>query len=117
MQLIGYIEFAVVIYIDIPSHQNIIERIYNEMEEYLLIIPDSYQKEIIFAVFFAANIPTVNLILRRLESYDAVNKVEVFITTSLVYHQGWLKREIDKRIKKSKDLLLSSSEETTTKNA
>jgi DNA-binding Lrp family transcriptional regulator len=99
MQLTGYIEFAVVIDIDISSHQNIIERIYQEMQEHLLIIPNSYQKEIIFAVFFGANIPTVNLILRTLESYDGVNKVEVFLTTSLVYYQEWLKRAIDKRIK------------------
>src|SRR5919199_4946023 len=60
MQLTGYIEFAVVIDIEISSHQNIIERIYHEMQEHLLIIPNSYQKEIIFAVFFGANIPTVN---------------------------------------------------------
>ena len=113
MQVVGYIEFAVVINIEISCHQNIIERIYNEMQEYLLIIPDSYEKEVIFAVFFCANIPTVNLILRRLESYDGVNKVEVFITTSLVYYQEWLKREIDKRIK-SKEVLSSSA--ATTKN-
>jgi hypothetical protein len=42
--------------------------------------------------------------LKRLESYDGVNKVEVFITTSLIYYQEWLKREIEKRIK---DLLSS----------
>jgi DNA-binding Lrp family transcriptional regulator len=99
MQLIGYIEFAVVIDIEISCHQSIIERIYHEMQEYLLIVPNSYQKEVIFAVFFGANIPTVNLILRTLESYDGVNKVEVFLTTSLVYYQEWLKRAIDKRIK------------------
>ncbi|HZA07561.1 MAG TPA: winged helix-turn-helix transcriptional regulator [Nitrososphaeraceae archaeon] len=99
MHLIGYIEFAVVIDIDISCHQNIIERIYYEMQEYLLIVPNSYQKEVIFAVFFGANIPTVNKILRTLESFDGVNKVDVFLTTSLVYYQEWLKRAIDKRIK------------------
>jgi DNA-binding Lrp family transcriptional regulator len=99
MQLIGYIEFAVVIDIDISCHQNIIERIYYEMQEYLLIVPNSYQKEVIFAVFFGANIPTVNLILRTLESFHGVNKVDVFLTTSLVYYQEWLRRAIDKRIK------------------
>jgi len=114
MQLVGYIEFAVVINIQISYHRNIIERIYNEMQEHLLIVQDTYQKEVIFAVFFCANIPTVDLILKRLEFYDGVNKVEVFITTSLIYYQGWLKREIEKRIK---DLLSSSSQEvTTTKN-
>jgi hypothetical protein len=72
----------------------------------LLIIPDSYQKEVIFAVFFCANIPIVNLILQSLESYDGVYGVEVFITTNLQYYQEWLKREIDTRIESK--LLLSS---------
>jgi DNA-binding Lrp family transcriptional regulator len=98
MQLIGYIEFAVLINIDISYHQNIVERIYHELQEYLFIISDSHQNEVIFAVFFCANIPTVNSITRRLESYDGVTKVDIFITTGLTYYQDWLKREIDKRI-------------------
>ena len=94
MQLTGYIEFAVLIDVKISSHQNIVERIYHELQEYLLHIPNRYQKEVIFAVFFCANISTVNLILRRLESYDGVNKVESFITTSLTIYQEWLKRRL-----------------------
>lgn len=44
------------------------------------MVPDIYQKGVIFAVFFCANIPKVNLIVEKLESYGGVNKVEVFIT-------------------------------------
>lgn len=113
-QLVGYIEFVVVINIQASYHQNIIERIYNEMQEHLLIVQDTYQKEVIFAVFLCANIPTVDLILKKLESCDGINKVEVFITTSLIYYQEWLKREIEKKIT---DLLSSLSQKvTTTKN-
>ena len=65
MQLVGYLEFVVLIHIDIYRHQAILERIYREMQEYLLVIPNRYQKELIFAVFFCNNIPTVNLILTR----------------------------------------------------
>ena len=114
MKLIGYIEFAVLIDVKISSHQNIVERISYELQEYLLIIPNTYQNEVIFAVFFCANIPTVNSILRRLESYEGVDKVEVFITTSIVYYQDWLKSEVDKRI--SQKYLSYSSAATTTKN-
>ena len=77
------------------------------MQEYLLAIPNRGQKELIFAVFFCANIPTVNSILMRLESYDGVKEVEHFITTSRLYYQDWLKREVNKRISQ-KDSLLSS---------
>jgi DNA-binding Lrp family transcriptional regulator len=82
MQLIGYIEFAILINIDASHYRNIVEGIYGELQEYLLFIPNGYEKEVIFAVFFCANIPKVNSVLRTLESYDGVNKVEVFIPTS-----------------------------------
>jgi hypothetical protein len=97
MQVVGYVEFVVLIHIDIYHHQEILERIYREMQEYLLVIPSRHQKEL-FAVFFCANVPTVNSILTRLESYDGVKEVEHFITTSRQYYQDWLKREVNKRI-------------------
>ena len=55
-QLTGYIEFAALISVDTHNYQRIVERIYEEMEEYLFYIPNSYQKEFIFAVFFCTNI-------------------------------------------------------------
>jgi hypothetical protein len=48
-------------------------------------------------------IDTVDLILRRLDSYEGVNGMEMFITTKLVYYQDWLKREIDKRLKSAEE--------------
>jgi hypothetical protein len=104
MQLVGYIEFAVVINVTKSLYRNILERIYLEMQEYLLLIPNVNQNEIIFAVFFCANIPTVDSILTRLESYEGVNRTEAFVTTKLIYYQEWLKREIDKRLSDSEEL-------------
>ena len=98
LNLTGYIEFAVLIDFKIFSRQKIVEMIDYELQEYLLHIPHRYQKEVIFAVFSCPNISTVNLILRRLESYDGVNKVESFITTGVKIYQDWLRSEIDKRI-------------------
>lgn len=116
MRLTGYIEFAVLIDVKISSHQNIVERIQYELQEYLLHLPDWYQREVIFAVFFCANISTVNLILRRLESYDGVTKVESYVVTDLTIYQDFLKSEIDKRIISQKYISLSSTAaaETTT---
>ncbi len=99
MHLTGYIEFAVMIHlIDDSLYQPVFEKIYQEMQEYLFVIPHANQKEGIFLVFFCSNIPTVDLILRRLESYEGVNRIEMFITTKLVYYQDWIKREMYKRL-------------------
>lgn len=112
MNLTGYIEFAVLIDVKKFSHQKIVEKIHHELQEYLLHLPHRYQQEVIFAVFSCPNISAVNLILRRLESYDGVNKVEPFITTNLTIYQDWLKGEIDNRISQE---YLSSSTAVTTK--
>jgi DNA-binding Lrp family transcriptional regulator len=100
MQLVGYIEFVLLITSTNRSvHRHIVERIYLEMQEYVISIPNVGQSDMIFAAFFCANIPTVDLIVTTIESYDGVNHVELFITTKVVFYQEWLRREINKRLK------------------
>jgi Lrp/AsnC family transcriptional regulator for asnA, asnC and gidA len=113
MRLTGYMEFDVLIHVELPKHQSVLEKIYREMDEYLIFIPAWYQREVIVAVFFCANISTTKLILRKLESYNGVNKVESFIRTSITINQNWLKREIDKRITPTQNYLSSSAAATT----
>ena len=78
MRLTGYIEFVVLIRVHGSYHQNVVQRIYNEMQEYILRpldellldpinYPISYQRQLVIASFCCANISAVNLILRRLE--------------------------------------------------
>jgi DNA-binding Lrp family transcriptional regulator len=98
MQLVGYIEFAVVIKVDRSVYQYILKRIYRELQEYLMFVANVNQSDLIFAVFFCANISTVDSILTQIASYDGVEEDEVFITTKLAYYQEWLKREINKRL-------------------
>ena len=109
-QLTGFIVFVVLIDVLAADHQNVVQRIYNEMQEYILHPLDdlvqypinssiSHQNTFVFASFCCANISVVNLILRRLESYDGVNKVEpMTLTSDTRLYQDWLKNEIDKRI-------------------
>ena len=109
MQVTGYIELVVLIRVRAAYHQNVVQRIYNEMQEYILRPLDellqypinystSYRRELVIASFCCANISSINLILRRLESYDGVNKVEPITITSGRVYQDWLRNEIDNRI-------------------
>ena len=104
IQLVGYIEFAVVIDVEKSLFQKILERIYREMQDYLLFILNMNQNELIFAVLSCTNIPTVDLILTRLESYEGVKQIEPHITTKLIYCQDWLQREIDKRLRSEEEV-------------
>jgi hypothetical protein len=89
-------EFDVLIHVEIPRHQSLLEKNIPWIGEYLIYIPGWYQRQVIVAVFFCANISTAKLILRRLESYNGVNKVESFIRTSITINQNWLKGELIK---------------------
>jgi DNA-binding Lrp family transcriptional regulator len=99
MQLVGFIEFAVVININRSLYQYILKRIYRELQEHLVFIPNENQSEVIFAVFFCANIPTVDSILMKIKSYDGVERADLFITTRLMYYHEWLKKAIDRSLK------------------
>ena len=105
MRLTGYIEFDVLIHVELPKYQSILKKIYGELDEYLIFIPAWYQREVIVAVFLCSNISTTKIILRRLESYAGVVKVESFIRTSIRINQDWLKREIDKKLAANQDYL------------
>ena len=113
MNLAGLIEFLLMADINKSSYREIIERIYREMQEYLISIPPNIYSssitgsDVIVALFICSNIPTVNSIVRRIKSYDGVQGVEPFITTDVAYHQEWLERQINKILmSNSKTLLL-----------
>jgi DNA-binding Lrp family transcriptional regulator len=120
LRLVGYIEFPALIHVNEPSYQSVVERIYQELEEYLLLLAGTRywdQKGFIFAVFFASNISFVDLVLRRLRSYEGVTKIESFITTNVLYNVDWLRIEIDKRLAAGKKKYLLSSAYTAVKDS
>jgi len=76
IHLVGYIEFALIINVSKSLYQNVVNRIYQKMEQYLLFIPNIYNNDVIFAVFFCANINTVDRILTKLQVYDGIQRIE-----------------------------------------
>lgn len=73
MNLTGYIEFVLMVAINKASSGKIIERIYHEMEEYIIRVPlNSSGSDLIMVLFFCSNISTVDLIMDRIKDYDGV---------------------------------------------
>jgi len=100
MNLTGYIDFILMVAVNKSAYREILERMYREMQEYLTNIPlDIAGSDVIIALFFCSNIPTVDSIVTRVKSYVGVQRVELFITTNVVYHQEWLVREINKKLR------------------
>ena len=101
MNLTGYIEFILMVTVNKSARGGVIERMYREMQEYLTDIPlDIAGSNVIIALFFCSNIPTVDSIVTRVKSYGGVQGVELFITTKVVvYRQEWLVREVNKKLR------------------
>jgi hypothetical protein len=82
-----------------------------------MLAANNSQSNVIFAVFFCANIPSVDSILTQIASYDGVEENEVFITTKLVYYQEWLKREIVKRLRSGSVVTTKTRKYLTTESS
>ena len=91
MNLTGYIEFLLMVAVNKSAYTEIIERMYSEMQEYMMNIPLNVSgSDIILALFFCSNIPTVDLIVTRVKSYGGVQGVDLFIITRVtVTKNGW----------------------------
>lgn len=108
MNLAGYIEFLLMVDVNKSAYRGIVERMYTEMQEYLINFPLNITGiDVIIASFFCSNIPIVDSIVRKIKSYEGVEGVELFILTKGAYHQEWLERQINKRLR-------SDSKTTTT---
>ena len=105
MQLVGYIEFAMIIKIDKQYLKNLTRMIIDDMKEYLLFMPHLHDTDMNIAVFFCANIPTVDLIFSILETSIGVIHIKIFITTDLSFYQEWIFNAIEKKLISSSLLL------------
>jgi DNA-binding Lrp family transcriptional regulator len=100
MNLTGYIDFVLMVAVNKSAYGGVIERMYREMQESLTDIPlDIAGSDVIIALFFCSNIPAVDSIVTRVKSYSGVQRVELFITTKVVYNREWLVREINKKLR------------------
>jgi DNA-binding Lrp family transcriptional regulator len=100
MNLTGYIEFLLMVSVNKSAYTEIIERMYSEMQEYMMNLPLNISGyDIILALFFCLNIPTVDSIVTRVKSYGGVQGVELFIITKIIHHQEWLVKEINKKLR------------------
>lgn len=78
MHLVCYIQFNVLVEIEMSLSEHIFKRIYTEFQEYLIAIPNVNQSEFIFALFYSQNIPPIELILTRLLSFDGVEVLNYY---------------------------------------
>lgn len=96
LPLTGYIEFVLIISIERDFYYYISERIYDDLDEYLVDIFNSNKKDIVFANFFCSNIAVMDKIVTNVESYHGVKSIELFIISKISYYENWFVEELTK---------------------
>lgn len=97
---LGYIQFGLIVNsVDKSFYNQIVERIYEELGENILCQPPVIDPEnVITVILFGQDIFTANSILKKVESFNGVKRVELFIITETTNYHEWVQREIDRRL-------------------
>ena len=97
---LGYIQFVLIVNIvDKSFYSQIDERIYEELGENILCQPPVFDPDnVITVILFSQDIFTANGILKKVESFNGVKRVELFIITETTNYHEWVLREIDRRL-------------------
>jgi DNA-binding Lrp family transcriptional regulator len=97
---LGYIQFGLVVNtVDKSSYNQTVERIYEELGENIICQPPIIDPDnVITVILFSQDIFTANAILKKVESFNGVKRVELFIITETTNYHKWVLREIDRKL-------------------
>jgi DNA-binding Lrp family transcriptional regulator len=103
---LGYIQFVLVINtIDKSFNNQIIERIYGGgLKDNILCQPPIIDPDnIITLLLFTQDIFTADAILKSVESFTGVDRVELFTLTDTTSYDEWIIREVERRLNPKKN--------------
>jgi DNA-binding Lrp family transcriptional regulator len=97
---LGYIQFGLIVNtVDKSFYSQTVERIYEELGQNILCQPPVIDPDnVITVILFSQDIFTANGILKKVESFNGVKRVELFIITETTNYHEWVQREIDRRL-------------------
>jgi DNA-binding Lrp family transcriptional regulator len=97
---LGYIQFGLIVNtVDKSFFSQTVERIYEELGQNILCQPPVIDPDnVITVILFSQDIFTANGILKKVESFNGVKRVELFIITETTNYHEWVQREIDRRL-------------------
>jgi hypothetical protein len=97
--MIGYVQFAIPI-ITVKSHyRSVYERMYSEFQENILYSPSVIDpNNRLTFILFGENVFTVDSVLAKVDSFEGVERADIYILTKIRYYRDWIIREIDERL-------------------
>lgn len=97
---VGYIQFALVVNThDRSTCHQVVSRIYEQLGENILFqLPVTDPDNVLNFLLFSQDIFVADGILKKVESFDGVKTVELFVLTDTTSYDEWVLREIDKKL-------------------
>ena len=107
----GYIVSVVSANLEKGYHTKVLERSYTDLEDsFFVYSPMLSQQDVIYWLFFSKDIFALNSVIKRIESYQGVRKVDVLIPISIEYHKEVLIKEIERKLVDKKEGSVSAKE-------
>ena len=95
----GYIVSVVSANLEKGAHTKVLERSYADLEDsFFVYSPMLSQQEVIYWLFFSKDVFALDSVIKRIESYGGVKKVDVLIPISIEYHKDILIKEIERKL-------------------
>jgi DNA-binding Lrp family transcriptional regulator len=95
----GYIVSVVSANLEKGAHTKVLERSYADLEDsFFVYSPMLSQQDVIYWLFFSKDVFALDLVIKRIESYGGVKKVDVLIPINIEYHKDVLIKEIERKL-------------------
>jgi hypothetical protein len=91
--------FVVSASIDKGSHVMVLERSYADLKDsFFVYSPMLSQQDVIYWLFFSKDVFALDSVIKRIECYPGVRKVDVIIPINIEYHKDILIKEIERML-------------------
>jgi DNA-binding Lrp family transcriptional regulator len=95
----GYIVSVVSANLEKGAHTKVLERSYADLEDsFFVYSPMLSQQDVIYWLFFSKDVFALDSVIKRIESYGGVKKVDVLIPINIEYHKNVLIKEIERKL-------------------
>ena len=109
----GYIVSVVSANIEKGSYGKVLERSYagfDLRDSFCVYSPMLSQQDVIYWLFFSKDVFALDSVIKRIESYPGVRKVDVLIPISIVFHKEVIIKEIEKKLVDKREVGLEANE-------
>jgi DNA-binding Lrp family transcriptional regulator len=107
----GYIVSVVSANLEKGYHTKVLEWSYTDLEDsFFVYSPMLSQQDVIYWLFFSKDIFALDSVIKRIESYQGIRKVDVLIPISIEYHKEVLIKEIKRKLVDKKEGSVSAKE-------